>query len=150
MKALSLLLCALLTSSVNAATPAKPATEAEKIAIKKKVLAMKDLEFCLAFGKSVRETKTNPPTEYSRAMLDRATNLEHVKYQEIAAVQAQTPAIGLSMCGMIAALGRSTRTHQYTRASGTSFQVIYDRGERNIYLHLDFVENDFRVTSWSN
>jgi len=150
MKVLPLLLCALLAPAVNAAAPAKAPTDTGKVAAEKKVAAMKEPEFCLALGKSIRETKTKPPTDYSRALIDRAVKQNHLKTFELEAIRTRSPAIGLSFCGMFAALGRHTRSHQYARPNGTSYQIVYEREAKTIRLHLNFIENEFRVTSWSD
>lgn len=116
----------------------------------KKVSAMEEPEFCVALGKAIRVTG-RAPSPREAEILQRGREKNPLRPDDIEAIRKRAPAIGMTFCSVFAALGVPTRSHQSARASGTTFQLVYSSETRNTtYLHLDYVKDNYRVTSWSN
>jgi hypothetical protein len=111
-------------------------------AILKKVAAIKDNQFCAAYGKAMRAKDKNGNTPYSIAMLERAINEFGVKAGFIDAVSSRHIALGMSQCEVIAAWGRPERANRSVGSFGEHYQLVYGDG----YV---YTENG-TVTSWQD
>ena len=106
-----------------------------------------DLNLCIEYGRGERAKKE---TRRNRAVFEYLLHANRLNSADLRNIKSKDVAIGMSACGVMAALGRPTRGHTRESAYGTSTQMVYERdGRYNMYIHLDYKNSDFIVTSIS-
>lgn len=99
-----------------------------------------DTKLCLEAGRVLR---ANADSEYRQAVIGRVKNNGWIDSQDYGSITSRKPRVGMSLCGVLAALGRPNDTNKTVTAAGEHWQLIY-RSPRRMYVYLD---ND-RVTGW--
>lgn len=108
----------------------------EDLGIVKNLRSLKWFDACAEWGRGIRSSKITRQNSALQLMLkhDNAlneTDLENAKNQSIA--------IGMSTCGVIAALGKPESSNSTTTATSTSVQMVYRK--KRIYVYTEAPAN---------
>ena len=106
--------------------------------------AIKDDQFCTAYGKAMRAKKKNGNTPYSIAILERAINEFGAKAGFIDDIAARRVALGMSWCEIYASFGLPNAVNRSVGRYGEHIQFVYRDSGRYVYT-----ENGI-VTSWQD
>jgi hypothetical protein len=134
MKAVFLVL--LVPVSVLAASP-------EDIKAEKRVDALSSPDFCRKLGPAIR-LPIGRDEAYRSAMLRRAERSEKITSVMQGAIAAREPAMGMNLCAVVAAFGQPDRHNRSVTQHGESYQLIYERPRRYIYM------TNHKVTAWQD
>lgn len=118
-------------------TVTKITTSDEKA--RKAAAKIPERDFCIALGQAVRAARKSA-TPYSIAMNERARNEFNVAFNEISGIEQRNVAIGMSLCGVLAALGQASDVNRtVTRRGNEHFQLVYRAKRMYIYIDNDVV-----------
>ncbi len=121
------------TPETAAAQPSKASKATQEA--RKKVEKISDDKFCFELGRSVRSA-IKKPTEYSAAMVEKATTVHRVRLTDISAIEKRQPEIGMEACAILAALGQPERSNRSVLRNGDEhLQLVYSG--RRLYIYLE-------------
>jgi hypothetical protein len=104
-------------------------------------------DLCLEYGRGERAKKE---TRRNRAIFEFLLHSKSLNTADLSNIKERNVSVGMTACGVMAALGKPTRGHTRESAYGISTQMVYERdGHYNTYVHLDYKNSDFIVTSIS-
>jgi hypothetical protein len=106
------------------------------------VLKMEWWKVCETWGREARSGK-NP--RMKAATLAFLVEGNYVNGSDLNQVKNKTPEIGMTFCGVVAAMGMPDSVNQSKRASGHHNQMIYR--SRHIYVYTDGKDANGLVTS---
>lgn len=148
--ALGLLLYTYSPTSILAAE-ADPGADLRKARIAKKIRDADYWQTCQLVGAELRSKKTDPKKAEEHEVLFNVTMLPpySIPNAHLPAIRNREPELGMSMCGVIAALGLPNRNNRNVSRRGERFQLVYERPRRYVYLEGEHAGNA-RVTSWQD
>lgn len=101
-------------------------------------------ELCRSVGKGSQQKM---PTRRYMAIREYLMSTKAINQTDLVNIPVREVAIGMTLCGVIASLGKPARNHERESEYSRTLQLVYDRGTSNRYVHLTWRNNDFVVTS---
>jgi hypothetical protein len=140
MKRIAIIIALIAPTAHAASIPQHPLDPASV----KKIKSMDTPKQCVFFGKLIRgqiKDKDHKLRDAIDAELKSNGKISLIRDIDYDAIKNKEPEIGMSVCALVAAVGRPERTNTSHTARGASIQAVYPNG---MYVYLD----DGIVTGW--
>lgn len=104
---------------------------------------MEFTDFCMRLGRTLRNAPEKSGAVRYNVMLKLAEEPDFgVRPIHHDAIRKRSPAIGMSVCSVFAALGRPESNNRTVTSRGERYQLIYRNPKRYVYL------DNFIVSGW--
>jgi hypothetical protein len=102
-------------------------------------------EFCRRLGRTLRSTpEKTGNTRYDLTLKIAAEPTYNVAPRYHPAIKKREPAVGMTVCALLAAIGPADTVNRTVNARGESHQLVYRNPTRYVYL------DNFIVTGWQD
>lgn len=93
------------------------------------------------------ELSKKKTTRRSVAIRQRLIAKRHLNDSDLEGIDSGRPTIGMTLCGIVATLGKPSRAHSTERATGADLQLVYSARNMYVYASIGINHPDGIVTA---